>query len=216
MLFWKIAALGLAGTLDLAMGTLIAHVLAQISSYPLEWWQYAIGACLGASPDIDLLLGSFGVDRRYHHEHLTHRPIVGLPLAFFLGWLFGGMFWGVVAVTCVFWHYLHDTHGFLCLYDNGLGWFWPFSRKYWGVRNYRVVSESLEEFLDKTRNDAVFFGGYLSPSGRSVTEFFLAGIILSCVAEDLLGSPFGVFVLISFWGLITLMWTVSPGPPRTG
>jgi hypothetical protein len=92
MWFWKLAALGFAGILDLAAGTLFIHLLSQYFAYPLSWWQYVIGAFLGASPDIDLLHAFFRKNASGHHEYLTHRPIMGISFAVTLAWLLAECF----------------------------------------------------------------------------------------------------------------------------
>ena len=176
MWFWTFASLGLAGVLDLAAGALLVRLLSQYFVHPLAWWHYVIGAFLGASPDIDLFLGFFEKNPNGHHEYLTHRPSVGIPLAIVLGWFFGGEFWAVAAGIGVFWHYLRDTKGFLGLYDNRLAWFWPFSRRYWGVQNLRVVSETLEELLSKEKGYESLHAAFLTPTRRSITEFALTVI----------------------------------------
>ncbi|OGZ05693.1 MAG: hypothetical protein A2762_02545 [Candidatus Lloydbacteria bacterium RIFCSPHIGHO2_01_FULL_54_11] len=206
MWFWRLASLGCAGVLDLVAGLFFTHLLSGYFAHPLFWWQYAIGALLGASPDIDLFYACIRKNATGHHEYLTHRPIVGIPLAIVVGWVLGGEFWAWCAGVGVLWHYLHDTQGFLCLYDSGLAWCWPFSKKYWGVQDGKIVSQTLDEFLRKT--DSAFeniYEVYLVPTRRSVFEFLLTGVFVGVLAGDLFGvlpSIVGaLFVWIGAFGL---------------
>ena len=200
MLFWRFISLGLAGILDLAAGMLIVTLLSEYFSYQLFWWQYAIGAFLGASPDINLLLGFFGENLDEHHEYLTHRPIFGIPFAIILGWLIGGEFWGIASGLGVFWHYLHDTQGFLFLYDNGLAWFWPYSKKYWGIQNLQVVYRTPKQLSGSPEGAFdLIYECYLTPTRRSVTEFLLTSVFMWCVVAIPLGT-------ILAWGLVAIFW----------
>lgn len=202
-----VVSLGLAGILDLAAGLFFVYMLGEYLSYPLAWWQYAIGAFLGASPDIDLLLGFFGKDPDYHHENLTHRPILGIPFAILLGWLMGGPFWACAAGVGVFWHYLHDTKGFLLLYDNGLGWFWPFSHKYWGVKNLRPVGEDPKMFIQKEGSGfGTVYESYLGPTRKALTELVPTGLLLGYVVGHVFNSSLGALVAALFYMSIMALW----------
>ncbi len=215
MRFWLVVSSGLAGILDLAVGLALVHALGGIFSYPLEWWQYAIGAFLGASPDIDLILAVVRKRETEHHEYLTHRPIVGIPAAAALGWLAGGEFWAWCAGLGVFWHYCHDTEGFLGLADNGIAWLWPFSRRYWGIRNFRVVSKTLGEHVAAEDNsfDSIY-DKYLTPTRRSVTEFVCTSACVGWVAADLLGLGGAIAAVAAFWLAVAELWIVYRRPVR--
>ncbi|OGZ07121.1 MAG: hypothetical protein A2942_01445 [Candidatus Lloydbacteria bacterium RIFCSPLOWO2_01_FULL_50_20] len=210
MWFWTLASLGLAGFLDLVAGVFFVHLLSLYFGHPLLWWQYAIGAALGASPDIDLLYAFFKKNLGGHHEYLTHRPIIGIPLAIIIGWFLGGAFWATAALIGVFWHYLHDTEGFLCLYDNGgLAWFWPFSKEYWGVRDFRVVSRMPE--VHTRKEEDVFdnvYKVYLIPTRQAITEFLLTGIFFGYVIGDTLGVHISVAATYVFWVGVAALWIV--------
>lgn len=208
MWFWTLASLGCAGVLDLVMGMFFVHLLSAYFSYPLHWWQYVIGAFLGASPDIDLFWGFFKKNQNEHHEFLTHRPIIGIPFAVALGWIFGGVFWAFAAGIGALWHYLHDTEGFLGLSDGGIAWFWPFSKKYWGMRNFRVVSRQPDcSEADKNALDW-FYESYLVPTRRSVTEFALTGPLLGFVVGGLSDIHSGFGVTFLFWISVAGLWFV--------
>ncbi len=215
MRFWTFASLGFAGILDLAVGALIVHLLSGYFAHPLEWWQYIIGALLGASPDIDLFYAFFKKQASGHHEYLTHRPALGIPLATAVGWILGGEFWAVASCIGVFWHYLHDTEGFLGLAEGGLAWFWPFSRKYWGVEKYRIVSRTPVEHEGGNGNDYDFFyEKYLSPTRRSVTEFVLTALCAGYVLTDVFGIELGVAAVLLFWTGIVALWILYDVLPK--
>ena len=206
MWFWTFLSLGLAGILDLAVGTLVIHLLSTVHGYPLAWWQYVIGACLGASPDIDLFLAFFRKNASAHHEYLTHRPVVGIPFAVAIGWVLGGDFWAIAAGIGVCWHYLHDTDGFLGLNGGGIAWCWPFSQKYWGVRNYRIVSQTPRADDGGGNNYEWFHKTYLSPTRRSIVEFMLTSMCAGYVAADLVSIIFGIALVGTFWCQLFFLW----------
>ncbi|MDP2630948.1 MAG: metal-dependent hydrolase [Candidatus Uhrbacteria bacterium] len=211
MWFWTLASLGLAGALDLAIGVLLVHLLSEYFAYPLVWWQYAIGALLGASPDVDLFYAFFRKNASGHHEYLTHRPILGVPFAIFLGWMIGGEFWAIAAGLGAFWHYLHDTEGFLGLSGGGIAWFWPFSKKYWGMGGAKAqvvfwVPEVHQAQAENRNTCDEFRKTYLLPTRRSVTEFMLTSIALGYVIADLFDSHIFFPVVILFWAGILGLW----------
>lgn len=209
MWFWKIVALFFAGILDLATGLLIMHTLSVSFAHPLLWWQYAIGACLGASPDIDLFYAFWKKNATGHHEYLTHRPIIGIMLATVLGFLLGGAFWAWCTGIAVSWHYLHDTDGFLGLSGGGIAWFWPISKKYVGMRGFRtqLVSWASKEYRGDEGNDCDdIYQTYLTATRRSLTEFFLTGIFTGYVVGDLFGFGFGCAVAALFWMTVQGLW----------
>jgi hypothetical protein len=211
MWFWKITALGFAGILDLAAGLFIVHVLSIFFAHPLVWWQYAIGAFLGASPDIDLFYAFWKKNATGHHDYLTHRPIIGVTLAITLGWFWGGTFWAIAAGVGVFWHYLHDTDGFLGLSGGGIAWLWPFSEKYLGMRglNAQVVSWTSQTYKGDEGNDCDdIYKTYLIATQRSVTEFLLTGVLVGYVVGSLFGYGFGCALAALFWLTVQGLWTV--------
>lgn len=205
-MFWKLCAFGFAGILDLAVGFFVTHFLAQWFGYELAWWHYAIGAFLGASPDIDLVAAFIKKNPTSHHEYLTHRPIFGISFAAFLGWIVGGEFWAWCAGLCVFWHYLHDTEGFLSLTDNGIAWLWPVSKKYWGMRGGRIVGKSFEEFEAEEDKKFEIYDKFLMPTRRALTEFIVFSILLVAILGDLFGWAMGVVVAFVFWAAIVEIW----------
>ncbi|MDO8521479.1 MAG: metal-dependent hydrolase [bacterium] len=214
MWFWTLCSLGLAGILDLVAGALMVHLLSEYFAYPLSWWQYAIGAFLGASPDVDLFYGFFKKKASGHHEYLTHRPILGVPFAAVVGWLLGGEFWAIAAGVGVFWHYLHDTEGFLGL-EGGIAWFWPFSQKHWCVKNCRVISKMPEEHREGEGNPYDwFYESYLSPTRRSITELTLTSIFSGYVIGDVFGFYFGLAATALFWLAVAELWIVYRRPVR--
>lgn len=209
MWFWKIVALGFAGILDLAAGLLIVHVLSVYFAHPLVWWQYAIGAFLGASPDIDLFYAFWKNNATGHHDYLTHRPIIGIPLATTIGWILGGEFWAIAAGIGVLWHYLHDTDGFLGLDGGGIAWCWPLSKKYVGMKGLtaQVVSWTSKEYQGDEGNDCGdIYETYLTATWRSVIEFLLTGAFTGYVVGALFGFGFGAALAGVFWMTVPALW----------
>lgn len=123
---------GLAGSLDLAMGALIAAATLSSLGIEVELWHLAIGAVLGVLPDFDIvgpILLGHEVEGN-HHTTLMHRPILVIPAAALAAYILGGQAWGLVAFLCVAWHYVHDTPP---LSQGGIAWLWPLDSRYWSL-----------------------------------------------------------------------------------
>jgi hypothetical protein len=209
MWFWKFVALGCAGVLDLAAGALFVHLLGAYFAQPLLWWQYAIGAALGAAPDIDLFYAWYKNNMTGHHEYLTHRPIVGISLAIALGFICGGAFWATAAGVGVCWHYLHDTEGFLGLPGGGIAWCWPVSKKYLGMHGFATteISWTNKVYTGDEGNDVdEICEIYLTPTRRSIVEFALTGIFLGYIVGDLFGVFWGAITWLLVWSLVFAFW----------
>lgn len=121
---------GLAGSLDLAMGALIAAATLSALGIQPELWHLAAGAALGVLPDVDMLFAVFSGREvtGNHHINITHRPIIVIPAAALAGYVLGGQAWGLVTFLCVSWHFLHDTPP---LGVSGIAWLWPYDHRYW-------------------------------------------------------------------------------------
>ena len=104
---WTLWAMFLATVLDLSAGIFIVYLMQDWFAQTISWRSYALGAFLGIAPDLDLIAAFFQKKCTGHHEYLTHRPIIGIPLAICLGWLFGGSFWAWTAGMIIVFHYLH-------------------------------------------------------------------------------------------------------------
>ncbi len=154
---------GLAGSLDLCIGTLIAAATLSEFGIQPEFWHLALGAILAVLPDFDII-PSILLGREVegnHHITLMHRPLVIIPAAALASYLLGGPVWGLVALLCVSWHYLHDTPP---LSQGGIAWLWPFDHRYWSLRG---PAEPHAGHLNHREWLAAY---WLQPSRLSVTE----------------------------------------------
>lgn len=121
---------GLAGSLDLCMGALIASATLSSLGIQPEPWHLLVGAVLGVLPDFDFLMPILMLrePQGNHHTTLMHRPIILLPAVALIGYAPGGPAWSLVAFLCVAWHFVHDTKP---LSVGGVAWLWPFDHRYW-------------------------------------------------------------------------------------
>ncbi len=123
---------GLAGSLDLCMGTLIAAAAFSALGLEPQLWHLVAGAVLAVLPDFDIL-GPILLSREVkgnHHTTLLHRPLLIIPTVSPAAYALGGQAWGLVALLCVAWHYLHDTPP---LSQGGIAWLWPYDSRYWSL-----------------------------------------------------------------------------------
>jgi hypothetical protein len=156
-------------------------------------WLLPIGSFFALFPDLDIVSNIW---RRTevnfnHHETLWHRPVWVLSLAFLIGYMLLGTFFATVAVSGIFWHYLHDTKGFG---GCGITWFWPISRLYWGPTGTGVPKDSdndpeyYKRWLDQEAFTLVEIGlGMLATwftvwlvFGSSLLSFVAGGVITAC------------------------------------
>jgi hypothetical protein len=123
----------LAGSLDAAMGALIAAAALSALGVQPTLWHLAFGSLLAVLPDFDMLVPILlGREvRGNHHVTLMHRPLLIIPAAALAAYLIGGQAWSLVAFLCVSWHYLHDTPP---LGVSGIAWLWPIDYRYWSPR----------------------------------------------------------------------------------
>ena len=70
---------------------------------------YIAGGLLAVLPDLDVLYAIMrGRETEGdHHQNLTHRPLIMVPLLSFMAYLVGGAIWGIVAMLFFIFHYLH-------------------------------------------------------------------------------------------------------------
>lgn len=218
-LIWKLVAMGLAGIYDLVFGVFVTVLFGAIFNVSLQLEHYFLGALLGASPDIDLLIplltGTKEKGANKHHEYWTHRPIVGIPSGIFLGWFLGGEFWAWVAGTAIFFHYLHDTDGWLGLNDNGIAWFWPLSKKYWGFSAWRIRGRTLAQLEAESGGFESIYIKYLKPTKRSIVELAAVVVFILLIAylgfgefEELVGAIIISLMLVGII-LIGLIWNLK-------
>lgn len=176
--------------MDLSVGMLIVSMVGFYSGIEMPLFIYVVGALLAIVPDVDLLGEIFkakdlkGWD---HHQTLTHRPIIMLPVFTVLGALVGFLSGNIVLYAsvfflCVFWHYIHDTKEFG---GGGIAWFWPYSKKYWSF-----TSVELPEDSEMGKHES--YQMWIHPSALSVRELSITAIVLVAVA--FFDSRFVVFV----------------------
>lgn len=194
---------------DLAAGMLIVSVVGFYSGIEIPLFMYAAGALLAVVPDADLLGEIFkakdlkGWD---HHQTLTHKPIIMLPvftvLGALVGFLLGNIFlYAGIFFLCVFWHYLHDTKE---LGGGGVAWFWPVSRKYWSFTSVELPEDSV---MGKHSS----YPMWIHPSAFSVREFCITVIVLVLVAFfDPRLVVFITYILPLFAFGVFSVWILSP------
>jgi hypothetical protein len=159
----------LAGSMDLAVGVLIATIISSAMSVPVVWWHLLVGAVLAILPDFDIIfqIVTFGHVNSAHHRSPLHRPVLLLPLITIVGWLAGGEWLAYTAFICVLWHYVHDTKGFG---GGGIAWAWPFSKKYWSLTGSHELYHM---------NHAQWIENYwLKPTKLSIREVMVALLAL--------------------------------------
>lgn len=186
-----LAANGMAGFMDLAVGMLIVASLGTLFSLEITFYHLLIGGFFALFPDMDIVgdVIKGKAPESDHHLTLFHRPLVVLPTLALLTFLFVGSEWAVIVFSCVFWHYLHDTK-----WQSGLGgiaWFWPFTPQYWSpmhgfeppreytahhdhLKKYWLVPSSLSLFELSIGLGALY--GALSYSGFAGTAILLTGL----------------------------------------
>ena len=139
-----LGANGLAAFMDFGVGMLIVAALAWFFGVELAWYQLGVAGCLALIPDLDIVpLALSGRNTAGdHHQSPFHRPLLVIPTAAAVAYLFGGQFWALATALAVFWHYLHDTNFIDTTY--GIAWLWPFSYEYWSLRGSFVPTPWLE------------------------------------------------------------------------
>ncbi len=171
-------AMFLAGYLDMCVGLFLTLGVAYVLKMPVSAGYYIGGMTLAVLPDFDLLFLYFikGQTTGNHHELLSHRPLFTLPLATAIAYKLGGSFWGLLAGCAVLWHFIHDTEGFG---GGGIGWIWPFSKKYYSLSGGKEpMSSRAAAVLDFHK----WLGDYwFRPSKQSLIETALGSVLLFIV-----------------------------------
>ncbi|MEK7062565.1 MAG: hypothetical protein AAB946_00865, partial [Patescibacteria group bacterium] len=93
--------------LDLSVGAFVIHIVGLASGEFFNAYQYLIGSFLAVLPDIDVIYLVFMAakgTRVNHHELITHRPILVIPICVLVCWAIGGKIWGLIGGVCVLWH----------------------------------------------------------------------------------------------------------------
>lgn len=117
--------------LDIKLGLLWAFLVGLFFEQPLtpEW--ILAGVVFALLPDIDFWVeyverGTVGGKVISTHRTLLHNPITYIPIALFIGTLFGPA-WMALFVLGVFGHFAHDLAGM----GHGIRIFWPFSDRWY-------------------------------------------------------------------------------------
>lgn len=110
---------------DIGVGIFISLFASSLFETPLTPTLLALGVASALLPDIDMLW--FGINRlrgsrAQDHRSFTHYPLLYIPVALLLYFLFGGLVALVVALG-VLTHLIHDTIGL----GWGIAWLAPFS-----------------------------------------------------------------------------------------
>jgi len=201
--FFKLAGMVIAASLDLAVGSLIVAVMVNVFNvlgYPIiaPWYYYIIGALVGLSPDLDIftsynVMSGVVYQKKHHHEKIPHYPLLILPAVFLMGGLLIilckyaslPIFWVTAVVSCLLWHYLHDSKW---TGGHGINWLYPF--------------RSVGIFNREDEYNKWLHGEILQPSFKTAVGVVFASIIIGVVATQyssslLMGITLTISVLIS-------------------
>lgn len=197
----SLITMGMAAFMDFGIGVFITSLVATIVGKALEPWQLIIGGMLAFLPDADLVYYLLTGQKHkipQHHTTLLHRPLIVVPVASTVAWLYFGSFWGVVTILCVTYHYTHDTKGLLG--GAGLQWFWPLSEKEWSFSGSEAPSQHLNPELDSWLSNQ-----WLRPTRQSLLEIGLGSLALgtgTALAYSVCtGSILAAFFLIGAFGV---------------
>ncbi len=204
----RFVASGFAATLDMVLGIAIVHFSAYAWSCDLGFFHYALGVVLGVVPDFDIIHTMLAERKQSlvdHHDFLTHRPAVMVPIAALAGYVFGGQFWAFVFAGILFVHYLHDTRG---LSGGGIAWLWPLDSRHIGVSRLGIIiTEPREASALWPNHNAWLDNEYLTPSRRSLVELSFSSILLSIVFWQALGIYYAIAAVFIAWSLAGFLWS---------
>ena len=189
-MFLRFFGSAMAAFLDWSVGMFVVYIGSLLFDFDPSIPRYVVGGLLALAPDFDVLyaLAKKGMPSDMHHEILTHRPLVILPVATLVGFGVGGAFWATIVFLCLLCHYLHDTEG---LGGGGIAWFWPFSRKYFSPITGAVEPEHSLQAEWSGRADE-WFSLWFRPSALSVREIGLGSLLFGVSTGGLFGWQFGV------------------------
>lgn len=192
------------GLLDLSVGGFIAYIAGITTGVTFNTFQYIAGSFLASSPDIDVAYMYLRKGRVYtnHHEFVTHRPIIGIPICFLVCWAIGGTTWGIIGGICVLWHYLHDTKD---LFGGGIALFWPFSRNYHSILHKTVTPE---ESAMNTEHNATLDTIILRPGKKVVVETTASTILLATVVGNTTNFAAAVAIAGFVWLNLICVWII--------
>lgn len=114
--------------LDVGVGIMGAMVLAKMNDWELTPALLGIAIFFALLPDLDALLHFLRKKKAdamsHEHRELFHYPLLFIPLAAFLAFLWRPEF-ALLCAALVFLHFIHDSTGI----GWGVKWFYPFSNK---------------------------------------------------------------------------------------
>lgn len=142
----KVVAIGMAESLDVAVGALFALglIYAIVRELP-PWYALLLGSVLTTLPDISVLVYMVLKKKGDHRElPLLHRPLFMIPLCSCVAGITGGWPGAVLAAICLTWHFVHDSRRFGSIGD--INWLWPFRRR---ELPYMETGEWLERYWFK-------------------------------------------------------------------
>ena len=190
--------------LDLSVGAFVIHIVGLASGEFFNAYQYLIGSFLAVLPDIDVIYLVFMAakgTRVNHHELITHRPILVIPICVLVCWAIGGKIWGLIGGVCVLWHYLHDTEDLL---GGGIALFWPLSSKYHSIR--RIITPE-QSTMNITHNVALETTT-LRPSKKAFIETSVSTILLSVVVGGTINYAAAAAIAGFIWISLISVWNM--------
>jgi len=200
-LLLALAADGMAGFLDLAMGALIAFMVHWLMySIAPPWWYLLVGSVFGFLPDLDIVRAFVhkGVTANTGDHRLTvmHRPLIMLPIVSIVVGVIVAPYWGAVACLGLLWHYNHDSR-WMSVSD--IDWLWPLGphrelpyMDHPAWREMYWLQPTLTSFLEVWVGTCVVgllvlhYAGFVAAAGASL--FFMTGACLVWTINRELGK----------------------------
>lgn len=160
----------MAGFLDFCMGAYIAQTVLHINNIPWSWWPILVGGFFALLPDVDIAFQILrGRVEGNHRASLMHMPLLVVPAAVAVAWMFGGSMWALIALLCLLWHYLHDT-------VEGVKWCWPLSQNFFCFRGRVLFGGGNHQSLVQKV--------WLVPNDRTLIEWSLGCVVIFGVFPD--------------------------------
>ena len=185
----------MAAFLDFCVGVFFVWVYSYIFLYKPNLEIYILGGALALLPDFDIFyittikiwrwVKKIKRKNKFNHRvYITHRPLVIIPLTALVSYYFGGLVWMVISISCVVWHYIHDSEPFS---ESGIAWIWPFCDKFYTFK--RIVHSEIarQEGDEKYGEHGWIDNLWLQPSLVSKIELGIGTILLMFVFMDNFG-----------------------------
>jgi len=198
-IFWFIGN-ALAGFFDFCIGASIAAIAAALAGRLPTLWMLLWGSFFALFPDADIVKPILLRRPMEGDHHLTwwHCPFTLITATAAAWWFIGlDVFWLVVAVASLLWHYIHDT------WTGGIGWLRPFNNRWFGVRSLEPHSQWLERI-------------WLRPSTRGGVEIlagsvalFLNGLILVVPKAPVLGTVVTMTPVLTVALVVFFVWPTT-------